>query len=186
MPELVFTPRNSEFVPADIPALVQGLQDSGFIGRKWDSPAEVKGQRYLIGDAFLSLISFMGCAPAIELAPLDDDPTSTDFCHVEFEPVREKVEFIAGTDSLISRCPHCRQRHASWDAIPRSLHYNCDGCGKEVHLADFDWKQGAGCGRFFISLHGIYPQEAIPTPNLMQQLEKLSGQKWTYFYIHHA
>ncbi len=46
-----------------------------------------------------------------------------------------------------------------------------------------DWKNTAGCGRFFISLHGIYPQEAIPTSHLLQVLEKISGTAWSYFYV---
>ena len=183
MPKLVFVAKNPEYIPENISDIVHALQQVGFLGEKWQSPESVNGDRYLIGDSFLSLVTFMGCAPAIELEPSTEQPDSTEFCHVEIEPVKTNVEFIRGSDHLISRCPHCRQRHANWASIPENLFYDCDKCKVETHLSEFDWKNGAGCGRFFISLHGIYPQEAIPTSHLLQILEKMSHTAWTYFYI---
>jgi len=183
MPKLVFSAKNPEYVPSNIPNIISALQQSGFIGEKWNSPDTVSGERYLIGDSFLSLVTFMGCAPAIELAPIAKLPDSTEFCHVEIETIKKSVEFIRGSDHLISRCPHCRQRHVNWKTIPESLTYSCDKCGVETHISEYDWKNTAGCGRFFISLHGIYPQEAIPTASLLQTLEKVSDTQWDYFYI---
>lgn len=170
-------------MPLNIPEIVNALQATGFLGDKWLSPESVLGERYLIGDSFLSQVTFMGCAPAIELAPLAEEPDSTEFCHVEIEAIEEKVKFIRGSDHLISRCPHCRQRHANWQTIPETLSHACDKCKVETPLAEYDWKNTAGCGRFFISLHGIYPQEAIPTSSLLQALEKISHTPWSYFYV---
>lgn len=183
MPKLVFVATNPEYIPTNIPEIVHALQQAGFLGEKWQSPGSVLGDRYLIGDSFLSQVTFMGCAPAIELEPILEQPDSTEFCHVEIEPIRHSVEFIRGSDHLISRCPHCRQRHANWKDIPETFLYSCDKCEVETHLSEYDWKNTAGCGRFFISLHGIYPQEAIPTSHLLQTLEKISSTAWTYFYI---
>lgn len=182
MPKLVFHSSTPDYVPTNSADIVTGLQQAGFIAEQWQSPESVSGERYLIGESFLSLITFLGCAPAIELKPNLDDPKSTEFCHIEIEQVRSDVEFIRGSEHLISRCPHCRQRHANWDVIPKSLSYSCDKCKVETHLSKFDWKNTAGCGRFFISLHGIYPQEAIPTSSLLLTLEKISGTQWEYFY----
>jgi len=183
MPKLVFCAKNPEYFPSNIHDIVSALQHIGFLGVKWQSPESVTGERFLIGDSFLSLVTFMGCAPAIELEPISDEPESTEFCHVEIEPVKSKVEFIRGSDHLISRCPHCRQRHADWKSIPENLFYSCDKCKIQTHLSEYDWKNTAGCGRFFITLHGIYPQEAIPTSHLLQVLEKITNTKWDYFYI---
>ncbi len=183
MPKLVFVAKDPEYIPSSLPDIVSALQQAGFLGKKWQSPASVSGERYLIGDSFLSLVTFLGCAPAIELEPVAEQPGSTDFCHIEIEKIRTTVEFIRGNDFLISRCPHCRQRHANWETIPETLLYSCDKCNIESHLSEYDWKNTAGCGRFFISLHGIYPQEAIPTSHLLQVLEKISDTAWTYFYI---
>ncbi len=177
MPQLVFTSQDIEYVPTDRAALISALQQGGLIADRW------QGERYLIGDAFLSLVTFMGCAPAIELQPLAQHPDSTDFCHIEFMPLHAQPVFMAGSDHLISRCPHCRQRHANWASIPASLTHACDKCGVASHLAEYDWKHEAGCGRFFIALHGIYPHEAIPTPGLLQLLQQHTGTEWNYFYM---
>lgn len=183
MPKLVFHPCNPEYIPTNIADIVSALQKCGFIGGRWQSPAAVSGERYLIGESFLSLVTFLGCAPAIELEPSIVQPESTEFCHIEIEQIRRRVEFIRGSEHLISRCPHCRQRHANWETIPETLLYSCDKCEVETHLSKYDWKNTAGCGRFFISLHGIYPQEAIPTASLLFSLKKISDTEWDYFYI---
>jgi len=183
MPKLVFHAKNPDYIPDDIPSIVSALQQTGFLGNKWQSPECVQGERYLIGDSFLSLVTFMGCAPAIELEPLVDQPNSTEFCHVEIEAINQDVKFIRGSEHLISRCPHCRQRHVNWETIPDTLLYSCDKCHVETHLSEYDWKNTAGCGHFFISLHGIYPQEALPTSNLLETFKKISGTECGYFYI---
>ena len=183
MPKLAFHAKNPDYIPDDIPSLVKALQQAGFLGEKWQSPVSVSGDRYLIGDSFLSLVTFMGCAPAIELEPIAEKPDSIDFCHIEVETIKPSVEFIRGSEHLISRCPHCRHRHANWEKLPETMTYACDKCQVETHLSKYDWKNTAGCGRFFISLHGIYPQEAIPTSNLLQTLKNISNTEWTYFYI---
>ncbi len=183
MPKLVFCAKNPEYVPASTSDLVCALQKTGFLGEKWQSPDSVTGEHYLIGDSFLSLVTFMGCAPAIELEPIAEHPESTGFCHIEIEEIKSAVEFIPGSDHLISRCPHCRHRHANWNLLPETMKYSCDKCGVESHLSEYDWKNTAGCGRFFISVHGIYPQEALPTSHLLQVLEKISDTSWDYFYI---
>ena len=184
MPQLVFHAKNPEYIPESMSRIVKALQDIDFIADKWKNSEIDLANRYLIGDSFLSLVTFMGCAPAIELEPIEDQPESTEFCHVEIEDIKSNVEFIRGSEHIISRCPHCRQRHADWKVIPKNLLYTCDKCKVESHLSEYDWKNTAGAGRFFISLHGIYPQEALPTSNLLQTLEKISGTEWTYFYIH--
>lgn len=183
MPKLVFCAKDPDYVPAKTSDVIDGLQKIGFLGDKWQSPESITGERYLIGDSFLSLVTFMGCAPAIELEPIEEQPDSTDFLHIEIEEIKSTIEFIRGSDHLISRCPHCRQRHTEWKSLPATMKYACDKCGVESHLSEFDWKNTAGCGRFFVSLHGIYPQEAIPTSHLIQTLEKISNVSWDYFYI---
>ena len=183
MPQLVFHAKNPEYIPESVPHIIKALRDVGFIGEKWQNPEPVAGERYIIGESFLSLVTFMGCAPAIELEPLEDEPESTEFCHIEIQDIKSNVEFVRGSEHIISRCPHCRQRHADWKVIPENLWYTCDKCKVDSHLSEYDWKNTAGAGHFFISLHGIYPQEALPTSSLLQTLEKISETEWTYFYI---
>lgn len=183
MPQLVFHASNPQYAPANISNFIIALQNISFIGSRWKSPESVQGLRYLIGDSFLSLVTFLGCAPAIEIEPIDEQPESIEFCHIEIGEIKTSVEFIRGSEHLISRCPHCRQRHSNWHAIPKTMLYRCDKCKVESPLSQYDWKHTAGSGRFFISLHGIYPQEAIPTTNLLDKLKEISGADWCYFYI---
>jgi len=183
MPSLVFHASDIEYEPDDRAKMIRVLQEKGFIGEKWQAPESVTGERYLIGDAFLSQVTFMGCAPAIELEPIEDNPDSTTFCHIEIGQVCQHPEFIRGSEHLVSRCPHCRHRHTNWETIPESLSYTCDKCNVNLHLSEYDWKNTAGCGRFFIKLHGIYPHEAIPTPPLLKIFATLSNSSWQYFYI---
>lgn len=183
MPKLVFHPCNPEYDPKNIDNIVTALQEIGFLGEKWQSPKTVLGERYLIGDSFLSLVTFLGCAPAIELAPIADKPESTEFCHIEIEPVKKEIEFIRGSEHLISRCPHCRQRHASWESIPESLSYSCDKCEVETHLSKYDWKNMAGCGRFFYKFAWYISARSYSNIQLLLSLEKISDTKWNYFYI---
>ena len=182
MPSLVFHATDIDYIPEDSAELIRVLQQHGFIGEKWQAPESVSGERYLIGDSFLSQVTFMGCAPAIELEPIEDKPDSTEFCHIEINKLRQQPEFIRGSEHLISRCPHCRQRHTNWETIPESMNYTCDKCKVESPLSEYDWKNTAGCARFFISLHGIYPQEAIPTPHLLKVFEMTTRTSWQYFY----
>ena len=183
MPKLVFHSKSPNYAPENISNIISALQETGFIGEKWQCPNSISGERYLIGESFLSLVTFMGCAPAIELEPIEDNLESTDFCHIEIEEIQKDVKFVRGSEHVISRCPHCRQRHADWKNISDNLSHTCDKCKVETPLAQYDWKNTAGVGRFFISLHGIYPQEALPTSSLFKTLEKISNTEWTYFYI---
>ncbi|MFK5914090.1 MAG: hypothetical protein QM484_06930 [Woeseiaceae bacterium] len=184
MPKLVFHALDVKYIPENTTDIILGLQDLGFIGTKWNSPSVNFGERYLIGETFLSLVTFMGCAPAIELQPLDDNLTSTEFCHIEVEEIHREVIFVRGAEHLISRCPHCRHRHTDWQKIPESLIYACDKCHVESPLSEYDWKNNAGVGRFFINLHGIYPHEALPTTALINAFQKITGTAWGYFYMH--
>ena len=103
MPKLVFHAINPDYVPTNVADIVTALQKTGFLGPKWHSPEAVSGERYLIGESFLSQVTFLGCAPAIELEPIADQPGSTEFCHIEIEPVKNTTEFIRGSEHLISR-----------------------------------------------------------------------------------
>lgn len=183
MPQLVFHSTEANYSPTDLAGIILGLQEAGFIGDMWEKRSSDGSIRYLVGDKFLSLVTFMGCAPAIELEPDPENDTATDFCHVEFTQPLKSPAFIRGKDFLVARCPECRHRLDDWNEIPASLRYQCDKCGADNHLSNFDWKNSAGCGRFFIRLHGVYPQEAIPTSSLLNMLEEISGTSWNYFYI---
>lgn len=61
--------------------------------------------RYATGDAFLSLLCFLGCSPDIELEPQADKP----FCYLQLPQTMEPVEFQLIRKPLV--------RTASWVII---------------------------------------------------------------------
>ena len=58
---------------------------------------EIEINRYATGDNFVSLLTFMGCSPNIELEPQQDKP----FCYIEIN-LGKKEKFYSGIN--ISRC----------------------------------------------------------------------------------
>lgn len=177
MPSLVFHPTDPTFKPAALAKLVSSLQQHGFIGERWQATS---GERYLIGDKFLSLVTFMGCSPYIALEPPQH---GEDFCHIEISAIYDQLQFILGSPHPVSRCPQCRHRQADWQELPADLQYDCPKCGGQFSLTELDWQHNAGYGHCFVSVHGIYPQEAIPTTHLLSILEQAFGVPCSYFYI---
>lgn len=184
---LILHVRNPDYLPDSVAQLEQVLREVGLIGKPW---GEASQQRYLIGDRFLQLVTFLGCAPAIELEP----PTNGDaeFCHVGISRLYASAHFIADSQNVMPRCPHCRKRFEDWQIAIQQWQDNpayqaqCPACHRNVSPTELDWRQTAGFGRFFVSIFNIYPREAIPTEALLQMLEKVTHQSWDYFYQHES
>ncbi len=181
---LILHVRDSAYVPADIVQLAQQLREIGLIGKPWGEDSQ---QRYLIGERFLQLVTFLGCAPAIELEPSAD--AHTEFCHIGISPLYPVPRFLADSQGVLPRCPHCRKRFANWQGAVAQWHENpayqaqCPACQQLLSPVELDWQQSAGFGRCFISIFNIYPREAIPTEALLHTLEQATQQSWNYFYL---
>jgi len=180
---LVLHVRDPAYVPASVAEMEQLLLQVGLIGVAWGDSAQ---QRYLIGERFLQLVTFLGCAPAIELEPPANGHTG--FCHVGISNIYPVPRFIADTQGVLPRCPHCRKRYADWQFATRSWHTNpayqieCPACQTNLSPMELDWCQAAGFGHVFISIYNIHPREAIPTEALLLALSKTTNQTWDYFY----
>jgi hypothetical protein len=180
---LVLHVRDPAYVPASMADLEQVLLQVGLIGKAWGDGAQ---HRYLIGGHFLQLVTFLGCAPAIELEP----PANGDaeFCHVGISEISPVSRFMADSQGVLSRCPHCRKRYEDWQSAIQYWHTDsayqtqCPACRKSLSPMELDWCQSAGFGHFFISIFNIYPREAIPTEALLLALRKATNQTWDYFY----
>ncbi len=181
---LILHVRDPAYIPANLAQLVQQLREIGLIGQPW---GEVSQQRYLIGERFLQLVTFLGCAPAIELEPSTE--AHTEFCHVGISPLYPASRFLADSQGVLPRCPHCRKRFAGWQEAVAQWQENpvyqarCPACQNLLSPVELDWQQSAGFGRFFISIFNIYPREAIPTEALLHILQQATQQSWNYFYL---
>lgn len=184
---LILHVRNPTYAPESVTQIETLLREVGLIGKPWGAVSE---QRYLIGEKFLQLVTFLGCAPALELEPPSDG--DNEFCHVGISQIYPTAHFIADVQGVLPRCPHCRKRINDWQSIIRHWQDNaayqahCPACQKDVLPSEMDWRQSAGFGRFFVSIFNIYPREAIPTEALLTTLQEHTQQSWDYFYLREA
>jgi hypothetical protein len=179
---LVLTPKNPYLLPENPTAIFSKLHEIGLI-----STPLPNDQGYLLGEAFMRLITFMGCSPYIRLEP---DESDEPFCHLLLDGPHPRPKLLVGKNSVPPRCENCRRRLGEWQTIfktwqdkPQGWQFNCPHCGHSQDPATYDFKQSAGCGRFLLFVENIFPQEAIPAQSLLNILEQSSqGEPWLYFY----
>ncbi|VAX13159.1 hypothetical protein MNBD_GAMMA24-2560 [hydrothermal vent metagenome] len=187
---LVLHPQNADYTPDSSETIRETLQKTGFIAepcRLSDGQTASTDQDFLVGEQFLQMLTFMGCSPNINLAPQHEG--DRDYCHIVLSPVYAQVHFRSHERDVFARCPKCGRRDANWPALIERWQRNstlkkyvCPHCYESMSLYDLRWRQMAGFGRFFIDVLSIFPQEGIPTSQLMSALENVSAQPWTYFF----
>ena len=183
---LVLSPADPLHVPQDIPTLIAHLQEIQFCA---DPIPAMNGHHYLLGARFMQLVSFMGCSPFIHLQPTEDGQP---FCHLQvIGPLPEPI-FLQGRNTTSPSCGQCRKRIPDWQplirqwlASPTSFQATCPHCGHRQNPAAYNWRQSAGSGQLFLYVENIFPNEAIPTPELLKTLEESETPSvaWHYFYI---
>ena len=180
---LALTPIDPYAAPEDIPAMIRRLQRIGFI----DEPLIESEDRYVLGTHFMQLVTFMGCSPFIRLEPGE---TGEPFCHLVVDGPSAQPRLLAGKNTRPPRCAAYRRRLDDWRAgfEPGSSSVagretRCPHCGHLQDPATYDFRQTAGCGRFFLLLENIFPQEAVPSPTLLDTLSDAAGSTpWHFFY----
>ena len=65
---------------------------------------------YLPGDNFLSLLTFLGCSPNINLTPTPEQA----HCFVSLVSPTENPECLGYTSTCNPKCSNCKKRIASW------------------------------------------------------------------------
>jgi len=153
------------------------LADAGLIGAAQGDDTLL----YCAGEQFLSLVMFLGCSPQISLSEADAGDGQP-VCRIRLHHF-EEVTLVESQPSPALRCASCRAAQQR----PSPLQYNqqqvCVKCGVSVPLYRYDWRRGAGFGRFFVEIENVFPHEAVPADLLMSILESLSGSRWEYFYL---
>jgi hypothetical protein len=181
---LALTPENPYLRPEEPARILAQLREIGFIGdRLADSD-----NRYLLGDNFMQLVTFMGCSPNIELNP--GEPGQP-FCHLVIDGPSERPRLLRGRNTTPPRCAGCRKRLEDWQTIFETWRQEapgwqapCPHCGHLQDPATYDFRQSAGCGCLFLLVENIFPQEAIPSPALLHRLQATTDDRpWRYFYL---
>ncbi|WP_057955106.1 hypothetical protein [endosymbiont of Ridgeia piscesae] len=177
---LVLTPQDPFFALPTLDGITGHLRQIDFCGERLDQ------RRFLLGERFLQLISFMGCSPHIELEPTDDDRS---FCHLQILPMDQPI-FLQGRNTNPPRCGKCRRRIQGWERImeewqeqPQDYQATCPHCAHSQNPAHYQWRQTAGSGQLFLYVENIFPQEAQPSTRLLNTLAEASGAPWHYFFI---
>jgi hypothetical protein len=164
--------------------LLDHLHRTGLLGPPLDAGG---GQHFLIGQAFLQLITFMGCSPLLELEP---PPDGGPFCHLRIDGPWPAPQLRHGRNTRGPRCAACRTRFADWrELLPRWLErpmetsVQCPRCGHYQRPLDLTWRREAGFGRWFLVVEDVFPGEAVPVPALLEGLAGVTGGAWHYFYV---
>lgn len=164
-------------------SLTDALKQLKFI----DAPLNDEPDTYLVGDNFLQLIIFLGCSPSVELAPSEEGKS---FCHVSFIQPENTPQLITSKHTNNPRCPSCRKEMGDtantieqWQQ-DESIQWSCPDCDFSGETKDLNWRHSAGVVSFFIEVNNIFPNEAVPSDELMSALKKASNSEWGYFYYH--
>jgi hypothetical protein len=181
---LVLTPQDPYLRPEEPARILALLREIGFVGDRLSDGED----RYLMGDNFMQLVTFMGCSPYIRLTP--DEPEQP-FCHLVIDGPSERPRLLRGRNTSPPRCALCRKRLNDWQTTFEAWQQEaprwqapCPHCGHLQDPATYDFRQSAGCGSLFLYVENIFPQEAIPSPALLHQLKTTTdNQPWRYFYL---
>ncbi|MCM8855109.1 MAG: hypothetical protein LC541_02155 [Candidatus Thiodiazotropha sp.] len=181
---LVLTPEDPYQIPKNQSSLFQHLQKIGFIAEG----LETEGKKFLLGERFLQLVSFMGCSPNIQLEP---NSAGKPFCHLIVSGPDPLPQFLKGRNTTPPRCEQCKKRLPDWQTTiqawkedPRHFIATCSHCNHRQNPASYNWRQSAGSGRFMLLVENIFPQEAIPSTELLKVLQTTTRNKsWHYFYV---
>jgi hypothetical protein len=178
MPSLLLHADDPLWQPAEQDSLAATLHHLGLIG-PFSGSEHVS--EFQAGEQFLKLVMFLGCSPQVVLDPeLAEQGQAV--CYIRLLSYRE-VTLLTGKSKPAVRCTKCRAAVELSAAGSFETRYRCQQCGYKFRLSDLDWRQGAGFGRCFIEINGIYPQEAVPSDKLLNALHAYSQRNWKYFYI---
>ena len=133
--------------------------------------------RYAAGNEFLSLLTFMGCSPDIEIEPQHDKP----FCYIEISNTKI-THFIAGKNTKAAPCPECKARIKTIPN-PEDETLNCPACNATIETTKLNWRKSAFLAKNWIAIGNIYELEAIPSDELLTALETETGANWKAAYI---
>ncbi|MBI1422599.1 MAG: hypothetical protein GC149_03960 [Gammaproteobacteria bacterium] len=182
--QLVLSPAEAQWVPETSRHLIDVLAKLGVIGPpvREDTP-----DRFVIGEAFLQLFSFMGCAPSIELHVADRDMIDwLGFVYVHVSPSLAQPRWLVERGMAKPACPHCQRRTRTWQEHyqAHAAALQCPHCQHTASVCDWRWYDAGACARQFVSIVNVYPKESLPTDTLLSQLNEASGVAWRYFYLH--
>lgn len=182
--QLVLCPADKDWTAASPASLITTLRRLGILGPTI-TPAHP--ERFLIGEAFLQLFSFMGCAPSIEFEPVDAQHIDwSAFVFIQLSPSLAAPRWWVDAQNARPACPQCRRRNLAWQqqAVADAMTLTCPHCQQTAHVCHWRWFDAGACARQFVSIVNVYPKESMPTDAVLSQLQAETAVAWQYFYVH--
>ncbi len=173
--KLIFFPANTD-QPVNNTILLDTLIQQQFI-----IATAYAENHFLPGDNFLSLLTFLGCSPNINLSPEEGE----DHCSISLIPSSETIEYLGRTPTIHPKCPLCKKRIANWKTESWKSTGSiciCDKCQTPTPYADLNWKHECGFARGGFIVSHIYPHEALPTEQLLSRLKQATHFDCDYCY----
>lgn len=178
---LILSPQDPNSAP-EPGELIRTLRSAGFLGGTLETDAD----RFLVGEEFLQLVTFAGCAVQVDVSPrgTDDKP----FCHIRIAGPYTTPRAMLGSNTRPPRCPTCRTPLRNWrtvlgPSLAAATASLCPACATSAPLCAWDWKESGGFARLAIWIEEVFPGEAAPTDALMQLLSSTCGDPWRHFYL---
>jgi hypothetical protein len=185
--KLILHPANPTALPTGERNSAALLRDIGLIG---DSSKLDGKYHYFTGDGFLSLVTFLGCAPTIETPPpagaaeLAEAARARGFCHISLGDTLPAPRLRADPCSR-ARCPVCRKMQ-TWSGPGTDdstrITMSCGHCHVDSPIEECSWRQNGGVARLFVDIWGVYPSEAVPGDLLLHTLATVTESPWVWFY----
>lgn len=175
LPRLVLFPQDAENPPVAKSAMRHHLLELKLMS----AMSRRHPHLHLPGSEFMSLVTFLGCSPAVSMTADEDQAPNPYF--IEAVDIHKSVVSICGASHRAPRCPQCRREVSDWsDVSAVGGELVCSQCGFNSPLSGWDWRHRAGYGRQWINVWGVYEGEAVPGDKLLESLHTLSGVAWNY------
>ncbi len=174
--KLILHSSSEESPIAEADHLIISLQEIGLLGH----PIERDKHDFFTGKRFLQLISFVGCSTNVCLTP--DSDHDVEFCHLTIKGPFGQPQLFSDNNIRPPRCNSCREQVPNWQDNIDGQTLQCHLCGNVTKLGDISWGRRAGYGRIFIEITNIFPGEARPVHDLLENLENLTRTEWDYFF----
>ena len=132
---------------------------------------------YAAGPKLMEYITYLGCSPNLQSGEIE----SSLRIHVF-----DRMTMIGGTSVETIRYPVCKHPVADVPALLSGYSaqsgWQCPECGNQGSFDQINWRKSVGCSKLFLEISAIFPKEAIPNDNFLDQLHQLSGCNWSWFY----
>lgn len=175
LPRLVLFPQDAENPPVAKSAMCHHLLELKLMS----GVSRRHPHLHLPGSEFMSLVTFLGCSPAVSMTAEAEQTPNPYF--IEAVKGQDSVVAICGSSHRDPRCPQCKREATNWNRVAESdTGLVCTQCGFRSSLSDWDWRHRAGYGRQWINVWGVYEGEAVPGDKLLESLHILSGVAWNY------